>query len=105
MWSLIPRTTPALAGARTCWCPCHADGEANVAPINGLVTPGVPREDAIGAATACPRCLRYHTPALSGTPPELGYRATPKAPAPARGAWQQDATGTTYHFGGGDGDE
>jgi hypothetical protein len=106
MWSLTPRKPPPLAGEVQCFCPCHADGAENAAAINGLVTPGVARVDPVGAATACARCLPFHCVALSGTPAELGYRPRAKKPAPPpAGEWKDDASGSTFHAGGGDGPE
>lgn len=103
-WSLIPRPKPPFYGPTRCFHGCHTDGE-QPQTVNGLCSPGVSRDDAIGAATACDTCRHVHTPALSGAPPELGYRQKPAPPAPPRGQWQHDATGSTYHTDRGEGDE
>jgi hypothetical protein len=78
---LFPRPQPPRAGPTICFCACHGD-EFTEPPINGIVTPGVSRQDARSAVMACPECLRYHCVALSGRPPELdlplsGHRYSP----------------------------
>lgn len=70
-----PRPPVPRAGLVTCACRCHRSAEDGPAPtINGMCPPGVPRDDAIGAASACPVCLRWHCVALSGRPAELDAR-------------------------------
>jgi hypothetical protein len=58
-----------------CRCRCHGDAEQHAKPVNGIVGPGVERTDAVGAATACSHCLKYHAIALSGHPVSLDLRA------------------------------
>jgi hypothetical protein len=72
------RRTTALqpvADSTHCRCLCHSDAEQHAKPVNGIVGPGVERTDAVGAATACSQCLKYHSVALSGHPVTLDLRA------------------------------
>lgn len=77
-----PRILPRRAGALRCWCCCHADEDSGPVSISGTCTPGVERTDVLGAAAACPVCLRWHCPALAGRPPELDPTRRPYSPPP-----------------------
>jgi hypothetical protein len=85
---LFPRPQPPRAGPTICFCACHGD-EFTEPPINGIVTPGVSRQDARSAVMACPVCRPFHCVALSGRPPELDARR-PYNPPPLVAVPQAD---------------